>query len=214
MDATEREGLKEQLGAMAAGRGDGIDLNSQDRWVIKRLKNPMPFFHHLHELIPGDSILYFEGCAIIPEVVAFYEKHRAHNAVCVTRDTIYPVPAIFHVSLAPGVIELMIQFLNNHPKEECFDHVKAYHDGTLLFTFHDAFDGWLLVSDVILESKVRAFCEQLNAEYHREQNINKRDPEQLRRFLWALENPQKLRMNWPWWKKALFFWKRSRRNKR
>jgi hypothetical protein len=42
----------------------------------------------------------------------------------------------------------------------------------------------------------------------RERNENKRDPEALRRFLWALENPEKIRILWPWWKRALFFWKK------
>jgi hypothetical protein len=65
----------------------------------------------------------------------------------------------------------------------------------------------ILASDQIPEEKVSAFAAALAGTYQCEPNVNKRDPEQLRRFLWALENPEKLRMNWPWWKKALFFWK-------
>ena len=65
-------------------------------------------------------------------------------------------------------------------------------------TFHDAFEGsYLLVSDQIPEENIRAFTSILGAAHQREPNVNKRDPEQLRRFLWALENPHKLRMNWP-----------------
>ena len=44
MNATEREGLKEQLRVMAAGRGDGIDLDSVDRWVVEGLRDPVAFF--------------------------------------------------------------------------------------------------------------------------------------------------------------------------
>jgi hypothetical protein len=212
MEPTERQELKEQLRVMAAGRGDGIDLDSPDRWVIKGLQDAPAFFRHIQEIIPNDSILYFEGCAIIPEVAAYYEKHRARNAVSVVRDTIYPIPTSYHVSLSPEVVDQLVGFLSDHSTNECFDHVKAYRESTLLFAFHDAFDGsYFLVSDRVSESQIKVFCRNLNAEYDREKNENKRDPEQLRRFLWALENPEKLRINWPWWKKILFFWKKGGR---
>ena len=110
MDIAEREGLKEQLLAMAAGRGDGIDLDSVNRWVIAGLKDPASFFQQLHILIPADSTL-------------------------------------------------------------------------------------------------RAFASSLGGAYHREQNKNKRDPEQLQKILEAMGSSKNLPMNWPWWKKLLFFWK-------
>lgn len=209
MDTAEQKALKEQLQAMIAGRGDGIDLDSQDCWVVQGLKNPVAFFRHLSVLIGEDSILYFEGCDLDPEVAQFYEKNRASNAVCVTRDTIFPIPEIFHVAMTPAVIDGVTELLSRHPVEVCFAHVKAYREERLMFTFHDAFDGSaLLITDHIPEERIRAFSSALGALYRREPTEKKRDPEQLRRFLWALENPDKLRINWPWWKKALLFWKR------
>lgn len=208
MTDAQREGLKEQLRAMAAGQGAGIDLNSAERWVIEELKDPIAFFRHLGVLIPPDSTLYFEGSAIGPEAARLYDNNEAANTVPVVRDSVFPVPRIFHVSLNAAFIERLISLLDTYQTEACFHHVKAYREGRLLFTFHDAFDGSdLLVSDQIPEEKVRAFAFALGATHRREPNVNKRDPEQLRRFLWALENPHKLRMNWPWWKKALYFWK-------
>ena len=194
---------------MAAGRGDGIDLDSADRWVIEGLKDPAAFFRQLSVLIPWDSTLYFEGCDIVPEVAQFYERNRAANAICVVRDTIWPVPDIYHAAMTPAVIEQLAGFLSRYTVAEFFNHVKAYREGKLLFAFHDAFDGSLfLVSDRISEANIRAFANSLGSTFRREPNVNKRDPAQLRRFLWALENPHKLRQNWPWWKKALLFWKR------
>jgi hypothetical protein len=209
MDAAEREGLKGQLRAMAAGRGDGIDLDSVDRWVIEGLTDAIGFFRHLGVLIPTDSSLYFEGSAIVPEAAQFYQTNRATNPVCVVRDSIFPVPEMFHVSMTGDVVEGLINLLQRHSVEDCFHHVKAYREEKLLFTFHDAFDGsYFLVSDRIPEESISAFASKFGATYRREPNVNKRDPEQLRRVLWALENPQKLQMNWPWWKRAIFFWKR------
>src|SRR5439155_14980820 len=87
--------LKEQLTLMAAGRGDGIDLDSPERWVVEGLRDPILFFRNLELLIPADSILYFECSDLPSEVARFYEAHRAgRNAVCVVRDMIFPVPEI------------------------------------------------------------------------------------------------------------------------
>jgi hypothetical protein len=87
--------------------------------------------------------------------------------------------------------------------------VKAYRDEKLLFAFHDAFAGHdLLVSGRVSEEGIQAFCTSVGVRYRREPMNKPARPEQLRHLLWALENPHKLRMNWPWWKKALFLWKR------
>jgi len=198
------------LSLMAAGRGEGIDLDSTQRWAIEGLRDPAVFFRCLEQLIPGDSILYFEAINPVLEVAEFYKANRARDgAECVVRDMIFPVPEMFHVQIRSGVIERLVELLGKHPQQSCFTHVKAYRQQKLLFAFHDAFDGsCLLVSDEIPAERVQAFCARTGTTSRREQNENKRDPEVLRRLLWAMENPGKVRMLWPWWKKALLFWKK------
>lgn len=149
---------------MIAGRGDGIDLDSPERWLIENLKDPVAFFRHIDQLIPADSILYFEGTGILPEIGCFYEAHRASNAVPVCRDTIFPAPQMFHVAMTAEVVEGIIGLLRAHPREACFNHVKAYRNEELLFAFHDAFDGSdFLVADRVPEQNVQAFCSSLGA---------------------------------------------------
>ena len=112
---------------MAAGRGDGIDLDSPQRWVVEGLRDPVSLFQHLDQLIPGDSILYFEVTNPASEVTQFYEAHPARSgAVCVVRDMIFPVPEVFHVQMQPGMIEGLISLLGRYSQETCFTHVKAY----------------------------------------------------------------------------------------
>jgi hypothetical protein len=82
MNTVEREGLKEQLRAMAANRGEGIGLDSPERWLIAGLKNAVSFFLHIDRLIPPGSVWYFEGCDILSDRVCFYEANKAPNAVC------------------------------------------------------------------------------------------------------------------------------------
>lgn len=200
-----RDGMANGLQAMLNEQEYGLDLDSDERWVIEGAKDPIAFFRHLTQLIPDDSILYFEGDAPPPEVARFYEITRAANAVAVVRDTIAPIPERSHVGMKPGVLEALVNLLGRHPQDACFRHVKAYREGKLLFTYHDAFDGCeLLVSDRIPEANVQAFCTVLGVACRREPN-QKRDPEQLRRFLMALQRHQKI-VNRPWWKKLLFFW--------
>ncbi len=81
MSATDREEMIEQLRAMIAGRGDGIDLDTPCHWAIAGLKQPEPCFQHLPSLLPEGSILYVEGTSIAPEMAAFYSVNRAPNAV-------------------------------------------------------------------------------------------------------------------------------------
>jgi hypothetical protein len=126
MTDTNREELKEQLRAMVAGRGDGIDLDTPFHSVIEGLEQPVPFFEHLPKLLPPDSILYVEGTSIAPDVAAFYSSHRARNAVDVVRDTMAPVPDIYHFTFSPDVCAALCQFADRHPVAEMFDHIKAY----------------------------------------------------------------------------------------
>src|SRR5262249_45456088 len=89
MSNAEREKLKDQLRAFIAGRGDGIDITTEYRWVLSGVSRPEPFFKNLHRVLDLDAILYFEGCTIASDVSKFYESHRAPNPVAVVRDTIF-----------------------------------------------------------------------------------------------------------------------------
>jgi hypothetical protein len=206
MPNTDREELKEQLRAIVAGRADGIDLDTPFQWVIEDLKQPVAFFEHLPILLPSDSILYVEGTSIAPEVAAFYSSHRARKAVDVVRDTIAPVPDIYHFTFSPDVCAALRQFTERHPVAEMFDHIKAYRAESLLFTFHDVFDGWLCISEHVPETTVAEFCRALGVSHRREQT-KRRDPEQLRRILWAFENPHKVRIaGESWWRRLWRQW--------
>lgn len=207
MSDFDREELKEQLLAMVAGRGDGIDLDTQFHWVIEDLKQPGPFFEKLPELLPPNSILYVEGTTIAADVAAFYSSHRASNAVAVVRDTIAPAPDIHHFTFSPEVSASLRRFANSRPTEELFDHIKAYCGESLLFTFHDAFDGWLRISERVPQETVARFVQALGVSIRREQT-KPRDREQLRRLLRLMDNPDKIRFTGEsWWRRLWRQWR-------
>ena len=98
-------------------------------------------------------------------------------------------------------------FDNGNGDAEMFDHIKAYRGQSLLFTFHDAFDGWLLVSEHLPDDAIARFCQALGVSRRREET-KRRDPEQLRRILWAFENPHKVRIaGESWWRRLWRQWK-------
>jgi hypothetical protein len=209
MKSGEREQLKDNLRAMAAGRGEGIDLDTPFHWVAENIKDSISFFEHLPKLLPAGTILYVEGTSISAEVAAFYQKHHAHSAVAVVRDTIFPTPDIYHFTFSPEVAAHLKAFANSCAAPDLFDHIKAYCGESLLFSFHDAFQGWLLFSEHLAETDVAMFCQALGVGYRREPT-KRRDPEQLRWFLDMMEHPEKVQKVWvagePWWKRLWKKW--------
>ena len=206
MTSAEREQLKGNLREMIAGGDDGIELDGQFRWVVSGIKQPAPFFQGLSLLLAPDAILYFEGCSVARDVSAFYESNKARNAVAVIRDTIFPVSDCFHVTFSPEVVRRLCELAETRPLTELFDHVKGYRGKALLFTFHDAFDNDLLISEQVDEPAVAEFSNRLDASYRREPNFNKRG-EGLRALLKAMENPGKIRIaGEPWWRRLWRRW--------
>jgi hypothetical protein len=201
MPASERKQLMDGLRGVLRGDGPGIDLDSPTHWVIVSVREPVPFFRALAKLLPDGAVLYMEGTSIAPYVAGFYERHAATDTVPVARDCISPVPDVFHVVFSPAVVDGLCELAEERANPELFDHIKAYHDGTLIFTYHDAFDGQLRVSGRLPESVILEFSSLMGGTYTQEAT-KQRDPEQLRRFLWLLENPDKMRVaREPIWKR-------------
>jgi hypothetical protein len=206
MTSAEREQLKDNLREMIAGREDGIEIDTQFRWVVSGVKEPAPFFQSLSLLLAPDAVLYFEGCSVARDVSAFYESNKAQNPVGVVRDTLFPVSDCFHVSFSPEVVSRLCELAGSRASKELFDHMKGYRAQTLLFHFHDAFDNNLLISGQVAEPAVTEFSNRLGASYRREPNVNKRD-EGLRALLKAMETPSTIRIaGEPWWRRLWRRW--------
>ena len=179
--------------------------NTPTYWLISDIKEPNDFLNNLPLLLSdGDILYFFEGCSIRREVSEFYELHRAGNAMTVMRDTIYPVPETYHVAFSPEVILKLQEFAAACALPELFDHIKAYRGESMLFTFHDAFHGELLISEHIAELVVMEFCKKLGVSCHQEQNKwdAAKSEQELRRFAEILDHPEKAQLGKdPWWKR-------------
>ncbi len=199
--------LKSKLRARIAGRGNGIDIATEYRWVLSGTSSLESFFKNLHLILDSDAVLYFEGCSIAScPLLVLRIAQGSSNDHGSARDTIFPVPESFHVSFSPEVVGRLCEFISKRPLNELFDHLKAYKGDFLLIAFHDAFSNDCLISGDIAESSVVNFATSIGATHRRELNVNKRDKEQLHPFLDAMENPNKLRISGEsWWRR---FWRR------
>lgn len=161
---------------------NGIDLDTPFHWISEEVAHPQSFFEHLHMLLPADAILYFEGTTIAPAIAAFYEAHQSEGRVPVVRDTILPTPKVYHVKFCAEVVRFLVDQSGRRSVAEMFDHVKAYSGRSILFTFHDAFCGWLCISEHVPEARVKAFFAELCVSYSREQT-KQREPKQFEGLL-------------------------------
>jgi len=186
----------------ADGGFKGIEIDTPFEWVIEGVNQPGPFFEHLAVLLPQDAILYLEGTKIGPEVAAFYSAHAAPNPAQVRRDTIYPEPRIYHISFSAEVSAALRQFAATHAVPEMFDHLKAYRGDTFLFSFHDAFQGVLRISENVPADSIAKFCEALGVSSSHQQ-VQRFDPAHARKILLALEKFE--RSHAPWFKRA-WYW--------
>ena len=210
MTPPERQTPAEELRAFIAGRGEGLVIDTPQYWVTESIRREQApnFFQSLSMILPADSILYFEGTCIAPDVAKFYSAHRAQNAVAVARDTISPVPDTYHICFSPAVIAELIELTARHQQEEMFDHIKAYRGERLLFSFHDAFSGWFRVSQDVSREAVEKFAASLGVTFSIEET-KPGDNAALQMLLELMEDPdgfRKIRVHgepfWrTWWRR-------------
>lgn len=106
--------------------------------------------------------------------------------------TIFPVPQIYRLQFKEVLIQGMLEMLQERTIQDLLTHLSGYADSHLIFSFHDAFDGDLHLSDKISEDLLRTFCGALGASYsRRENNTRSRPYEDLLRLF---ENPQELKI--------------------
>ena len=202
------QGAGTNLEERVAADQTGLQLDTQFRWVVSGIKDPVRFFQNLPLLLPSNGVVYFEGCSVTRGIAALYEYYEASNPVAVARDIAFPVPECFHVVLAPQFVSRLCELAEQLPLYELLDHIKGYEGKALLFHFHDAFDNDLLVSERVTEAAISDFCSNLNATYRRELNVNKRK-NALRALLNATINPVRIRIaGEPLWRRL---WRRLAR---
>ena len=201
MNDRDREQLRNRLRALASGPA-GLRLDTPQHWAVQGIDEPQRFFQHLSLLMEPGSILYLEGVTIHPEAATFYSKHETARRIEVACGTVYPIPDIYHLDFSPEVVAGMLDLAARRRIPELFNHISGYRLGRLAFSFHDAFDGYLQISDRTPELTVDAFCRALAVSYSR--RPTKLNSNAYRDMLYVIEHPDKLTMRRePWWRELV-----------
>ncbi len=204
MNDRDREQLKNRLQALA-NAPMGLHLDTPQQWVINGINEPRRFFQHLPLLMEPESILYLEGVTIHPEAATFYSRHATAHPIEVACGTVFPIPDVYHLDFSPELVAGMLDLAARRPIGELFNHISGYRLASLTFSFHDAFESHLQISDRIPEPTVDAFCRALGVSYSRKLTRLHSNP--YRELLYALEHPEKLTVRrQPWWRELVDGW--------
>src|SRR6185369_2065179 len=130
-------------------------------WVVKGIREPVPFFQHVSLLMPPGSTLYVEGITIHSQAATFYAKHESAHPIPVACNTVFPIPDCYHLDFSAEVVAGMLELAAQHSIHKLFHHVEGYRSEQVTFTFHDAFEGYFKIADTVPEAVVSEFCGNL-----------------------------------------------------
>lgn len=162
-------------------------------WKIDGVTSPRTFFSHLSKIFPHGNTLLIEGLDLSLTAKSLYSEHPARYTRKVACDTMSPVPDSFHVEFRSDFADRLCQLIDQQGLAAAFYHFKGYSDREVIFTFHDAFEGELVVSGTVAEPLVREFAHDLGCSAQQTPAVD------LRAQLAAIDRA----MNPPWWKRAL-----------
>jgi hypothetical protein len=167
----------------------GLDIDTPCQWVVENLNDPLLFFENLAIFVGRDAVLYIECLDIVPEASAFYFGQQSPHREIVARDLVFPIPIIYHLRFSPELVVGMKRLASKFSIDSLFSHIKCYKDKQIVFTFHDAFNGYLRIADNVSEVNVGKFCNALKCGYALEKTVP-RDLQQLQKILSSLQGQQ------------------------
>ena len=185
--------MKEALHTLVAEWDESLHISGPNYWKIEGVTDPRIFFQHLPKVFPHGMTLLFEGLEIGLSAKSLYEEYPAIYTKKVACDTISPTPDSFHVAFDSVFAELLCDLIDTQGLPAAFYHFKGYSEQEVVFTFHDAFEGELVLSSSLDERAVREFASGLDLPVENAVFVVN-----LRDQLAALDRA----LNPPWWRRA------------
>jgi hypothetical protein len=158
----------------AVPESSGIRLNlDQPFWGVWGMTDFPNLLRALMNLLPEDSILYFEAGHPDKWLKDFLVARAIQEQVHIVRGTSWPRPLIFHIPATQQNIIALAQESEDYNSIELAIHFLVYHHGRVLLEWYDAFfdDQPMLLSGKFLEDKIRAFSAALSMRYKRWSNM-------------------------------------------
>ena len=160
--------LAKIFGAVPREEMSGIRLDmTRPFWELSGDTDFPSLLTALPDLLPEESVLYFEGGSPSGELLAFLRAHEAPERAHVAYGTIWPKPRVFHLPATPETMGRLVELTRSCAYPELAVHFHVYRGQTVLLEWHDAFSQPMLLSGELSEQKVRIFAERLGMSYER-----------------------------------------------
>lgn len=193
--------MKDAVRKLVAEWDESLHLAGGTYWKLEGVADPQAFFQHLPKVFPYGRTLLIEGLEIGLSARALYEAYPARYTKKVACDSLSPTPDSYHVEFCADFANRLCRLIASQGLAAAFYHFKGYSETEVMFTFHDAFEGELVLSNTLSEAGVRDFASGLGRTAE-----HAVFPVDLREYLQQLDRA----MNRPWWRRALGIFDRKK----
>jgi hypothetical protein len=140
----------------------GIHLDTTHAfWELSGEADFTSLFTALPDLLPDESILYFEGGSPSGELLEFLRAKEVPERAHVAFGTIWPRPTVFHLPATGETMRCLAEMMQSHASPELAIHFHVYRDQAVVLEWHDAFSQPMLLSGELPAQKVRTFADRL-----------------------------------------------------
>lgn len=155
--------LAKIFGAVPQEETDGIHLDmAHPFWEVAGETDFPSLLTALSDLLPKESVLYFEGGVHSGVLLEFLRQHEMPAGAKVAYGTIWPKPSVFHLPATPEILQRLAVITKSLAAPEVASHFHVYRNQVVLLQCHDVFSLPLLLSGEFAEESVKAFAERLH----------------------------------------------------
>ena len=149
----------------------GISLNVNDPfWELEGKTNFPALLRALTEILPENTILYFEGGSPRGPLLDFLNTQSIPERTHVVVGTLWPRPLCYHVPVTTENIAVLTEISERIAEPELAVHFHVYCNDEIILQWHDAFSDPMLLSGKLTAEKVQAFAEKLKMKITKRQN--------------------------------------------
>jgi len=154
----------------------GIELDlSQPFWEISGRTDFPSLLRAIGDLVPENSILYFEDGSPNKTLRAFFDMHAVPEETHVAVSTLWPRPLRYHVPATTENLQELAKLAEKCVEPELAVHFHVHHQGKILLQWHDAFTQPMLVSGEMPDGRIQAFATALSMKVQRWKNATEEE---------------------------------------
>jgi hypothetical protein len=160
--------LARLFGAVPREEREGIRLDtSRSYWEIDGPESFAELFNAQQGWLPEGTVLYFEGGSPDTEILDFLTQYSVGEQTHIAIGTVWPRPKIYHIPATKILLAELSRIMKNHACAELAIHFHAYRNNSILIEWHDAFSKPMLMSGLIPEEQVKAFCDRIGRSFRK-----------------------------------------------